>query len=1046
MRPECKQAVEEALGRKTPTNYRNRISLMYQKSQNILARSDSDWSMKSPAERAEAIAQKTASDLAIQIAKNNQNIARDAVLKAQIEAQIYNHPKLNPIQALMRKVAYFSDQSGIQSAEKQAQALHSLWMSRVADVFTKTQERFGMSVNKTMTDDIVRVMFGGKSDNPEIMAMAKEVSSTLEEMRIAFNRNGGNIKKLDNYGFMTSHDQKKVALSEQSEWVNDVLEGIDRNHYIKEDGSLMNDAELKNVLSDVYQTIATNGANKELKALNQQKKSDAITPIGGKGKMANRHQEARALHFKDGDAWLRYQEKYGTYNETGFHEILKNHVQRMSTEVAMMQNFGSNPRLSFETILNEALIRAKADPQNGQKHGSLDKQAHRAKSMYNTLDANTRAIDSTLGNVMGGFRALMVSSKLGSTTITTFGDHASMKRIGNMLGLSYTKSILPEYIKQLSQGNYRDEALRFGLGISEMAGSMSRFGDADVVSSATRSGRFNAQMQSLASATMKISGLNAVTAGAKRAFNLVHMNKLAEMTRSTKWEDLKESDLKILKGNGINENDWELWQSITPSKREDGTPVLTQNDFFNAPDEVIARFASPELKSMIDDIESQIKTLNYRNKIDDQKITSKSQQIDDLKQQLSQRLQDYANRTDSKSNAEKQALQDRIDLLNTQNEVAAAQVDINSYLQAEKQSNRIQDFLQQVEDGRHSDKAAQDTRKNVERNAGQYGRRGEELGKRLGNAERRMVELRAKIRKSESEANKSIDKKFNELDKRVKSLDDEFSQYQTRVNDRQAKRSQVIERIVNSIDDRKMELINNTRYKAAMKYQTHIFNEESVAIIEAGVRERSVINLGEAGTIQGELGRTLFQFKGFPLAYMFRIGHRAFAQNDIKSRASFLVSLLAYQTLAGAMIVQMQNLTNGKNPEPVFTPDFFGKSLLKGGGLSFMGDIMSALSDPTGRSASDFISGPLLGQSMKLGMLLTGMGNNIIEGKESTRMMEIANTLKGNLPLQNLWYSKLVIDRMLYSKLQNMIDPDYLPKTQQRLENLGNSYWWDMSE
>lgn len=841
MRPECKEAVEKALGRKTPTNYRNRLSLMYQRSQNILARTDPDWVMKSAAERAEAIAQKTASDLSIQIAKNNQNIARDAVLKAQIEAQIYNHPKLNPIQALMRKIAYFSDQSGIQSAEKQAQALHSLWMSRVADVFTKTQERFGMSVNKTMTDDIIRVMFGGKSDNPEIMAMAKEVSEMLEEMRLAFNRNGGNIKKLDNYGFMTSHDQKKVALTDQSEWVNDVMQGLDRNQYVKEDGSLMNDAELRTVLDDVYQTIATNGANKELKALNQQKKSDAITPIGGKSKMANRHQEARALHFKDGDAWLNYQSKYGTYNETGFHEILKNHVQRMSTEIAMMQNFGSNPRLAFETILNEALIRAKTDPRNGQKHGVLDKQAHRATSIYNTLDAHTKAIDSTLGNIMGGLRALMVSSKLGSTTITTFGDHASMKRIGNMLGLSYTKSIAPEYMKQLTQGKYRDEALRFGLGITEMSGSVSRFGDADVVSSATASGRFNARMQALASATMKISGLNAVTAGAKRAFNLVHMNKLAEMTRKTSWNDLGEADLKILKGNGINESDWQLWQKLEPSKRDDGTPVLTQNDFFNVPDDVIKQFLPPDKQT--------------------------------------------------------------------------------------------------------SDRAIQDF-----------------------------------------------------------------------------------------------------RYKAAMKYQTHIFNEESVAIIEAGVRERSIINLGEAGTIQGELGRTLFQFKGFPLAYMFRMGHRAFAQNDIKSRATFLASLLAYQTLAGALIVQMQNVANGKNPEPVFTPDFFGKSLLKGGGLSFLGDIMSALSDPTGRSASDFISGPLIGQSMKLGMLLTGMGNNIIEGKESTRMMEIANTLKGNIPLQNLWYSKLIVDRMLYSKLQNMIDPDYLPKTQQRLENLGNSYWWDMSE
>ena len=836
MRAECREQVAQALGKKKLSAAdSNRISQLYIRAKNILARTDPDWLLKSPAERAEAITQKTASDLSIQIAKNNQNIARDAILKAQLEQEIYNHSTLNPIQVLMRKIAYFSDQSGIQSVEKQAQALHSRWMSLVADVFTKTQERWGLSVNKEMTDDIIRVMFGGKSDNPEITAMAKEVSFALEEMRLAFNRAGGNIRKLDNFGIMTSHDQKKVALSTEQEWVDEVLPKLDRNQYVREDGLLMSDSEVRTMLKDVYRTIATNGANKVLDG------RKSITPVGGRSKMANRHQEARALHFKDGGSWLEYQAKFGTYNETGFHEILKNHTHRMSTEIAMMQNFGSNPRLSFENLLEEASTKLKADPENGSKHGEIDKQSKRALSMYNTLDANTRAVDSTLGNVMGGLRALMVASKLGGTPLTTIGDHASTKKSANMLGLSYTKSVLPEYMKQLTQGKYRDEAVRFGLGITEMVGSTSRFGDADVVSSATKSGRFNARMQQLASTTLKISGLNAVTAGMKRAFNLVHMNKIAEMTRSTHWKDLGKDDLKILKGNGITEKDWNLWRELTPSKREDGAIVLTQNDFFNAPDEVIKKFLPKD------------------------------------KQDSPTAIVDY-------------------------------------------------------------------------------------------------------------------------------------------------------------------------RYKAAMKYQTHIFSEESVAVIEAGVRERSIINLGDAGTIQGELGRTLFQFKGFPLAYMLRIGHRAFAQGDIKSRATFLASLLAYQTLAGAFIVQMQNLANGKNPEPVFTPDFFGKAILKGGGLSFMGDLMSALSDPTGRSFGDFVAGPLVSQGGKLGMLLTGMGNNFIEGKESTRAMEIANTLKGNLPFQNIWYSKLIIDRMLYSKLQNMIDPDYLPKTQQRLENLGNSYWWDLSE
>ncbi|MCA4328161.1 hypothetical protein [Acinetobacter baumannii] len=835
MRAECREQVAQALGKKKLSAAdSNRISQLYIRAKNILARTDPDWLLKSPAERAEAITQKTASDLSIQIAKNNQNIARDAILKAQLEQEIYNHSTLNPIQVLMRKIAYFSDQSGIQSVEKQAQALHSRWMSLVADVFTKTQERWGLSVNKEMTDDIIRVMFGGKSDNPEITAMAKDVSFALEEMRLAFNRAGGNIRKLDNWGFMTSHDQKKVALSTEKEWIDEVLPKLDRNQYVREDGLLMSDSEVRTMLKDVYRTIATNGANKVLDG------RKSITPVGGRSKMANRHQEARALHFKDGDSWLEYQAKFGTYNETGFHEILKNHTHRMSTEIAMMQNFGSNPRLSFENLLEEASTKLKADPENGSKHGEIDKQSKRALSMYNTLDANTRAVDSTLGNVMGGLRALMVASKLGGTTLTTIGDHASTKKIANMLGLSYTKSVLPEYMKQLTQGKYRDEALRFGLGITEMVGSTSRFGDADVVSSATKAGRFNARMQQLASTTLKISGLNAVTAGMKRAFNLVHMNKIAEMTRSTHWKDLGKDDLKILKGNGITEKDWNLWRELTPSKREDGAIVLTQNDFFNAPDEVIKKFLPKD------------------------------------KQDSPTALADY-------------------------------------------------------------------------------------------------------------------------------------------------------------------------RYKAAMKYQTHIFNEESVAVIEAGVRERSIINLGDAGTIQGELGRTLFQFKGFPLAYMLRMGHRAFAQG-VKGRSTFIASLIAYQTLAGAFIVQLQNLANGKNPEPVFTPDFFLKSVLKGGGLSFMGDLMSVLSDPTGRSFGDFVAGPLVSQGGKLGMLLTGMGNNFIEGKESTRAMEIANTLKGNLPFQNIWYSKLIIDRMLYSKLQNMIDPDYLPKTQQRLENLGNSYWWDLSE
>ena len=61
----------------------------------------------------------------------------------------------------------------------------------------------------------------------------------------------------------------------------------------------------------------------------------------------------------------------------------------------------------------------------------------------------------------------------------------------------------------------------------------------------------------------------------------------------------------------------------------------------------------------------------------------------------------------------------------------------------------------------------------------------------------------------------------------------------------------------------------NARYDFARRYMNHIFSEEGVAIIDSGARERSLTQFGAAGTFQGELGRTLFQFKAYPWATYF---------------------------------------------------------------------------------------------------------------------------------------------------------------------------------
>src|SRR5690606_3631656 len=285
----------------------------------------------------------------------------------------------------------------------------------------------------------------------------------------------------------------------------------------------------------------------------------------------------------------------------------------------------------------------------------------------------------------------------------------------------------------------------------------------------------------IASQVMRVSGLNALTAASKVGFTKMLMHKYGTLSRNKAWADLDAMDRELIEKTGLNERAWEVMRLADPVVDRKGNQLMSARSIYEIPDDKILSAVDGDVKALTDDIDSQIKALDDRNALDDQRMTNRSQKVDDVKRQLSQRLLDYANRKDAKSQAEKQALQDRIDLIDAQKEAATAQTDINRYLQSEKQAGRIQDFLQQVEDGRHSDKASESTRKNIERNAKQYGNRAESLGYRLGNAERRMTELHAKMRNADSSANKSIQQKFKELDKRVNTLDAEFIEYQTKV-------------------------------------------------------------------------------------------------------------------------------------------------------------------------------------------------------------------------------------------------------------------------
>ena len=840
MKNECKSAVEAELGRKLSDKEADLLEQQFIKASRELPAEDiKAWKSMSDEERAEAIADRAIKNYTDQHIKEVTNLVNDLEIREQLVHELTSHSKLNPLESLNRKIVMHTDQSGIQSVEHNIQAVEVRYMGALADVFSKTQKGLGYLIDGDKVKLLVKEIFGKPSGDAEIAGLAKSVQDTLEQLRLHYNRYGGDIKKLANYGIPQSHSHYKVIQAGQEAWVKYTLPLTDRSKYRKEDGSLMSEAEVADVLKAVYQTIASEGHNKaSVQAHAVQSETDL--PVGFN--MQGLHQHHREVHFKDADAWVKYQEDFG---EVNFHDLLSNHVRRMATEIGLMQTFGSNPEKLVKKLGHDLLNQMMQDPKYVKEHRKIQKQAALINKHYDELAGQALPIDSNLAQVGGMLRSWTVATKMGSAFITAFSDQATMKLASEMHGMAYSK-VFGKHLKQFANKEDRDFAISIGLGVREMTNALVRFGDDDLASASTKLAKANTNTRKIANAVIRSSGLNHITASAKRAFGVSLMHHVSNLNSAKKWAELGPKDKKMLEGGGITEHEWNALQLVTRTEAPTGEKLITNQDIFKMSDEDI---------------------LNYYN-FDKTGYTA-------------QELADHAFR----------------------------------------------------------------------------------LKEQLAN-----------------------------------------------------------------------------------KYMNHVYTETNAAVLEVGARETTMMGLGrERGTMTNELTRFFMQFKQFPLAMITRQWTRAMAQGTPQEKFVYLAKLFAYTTFMGAIVAQIQNLTQGKDLEDPTTLDFYMKAIVKGGSASFLADAISATTDPTERSIKDFILPAAFKDVMSVGTMVSGAGKQFLDERDSSYGAEAINIAKNNIPFQNVWYTRLVFDRLVIAELQDLFDEGYRERKQRRQEsNYGISYWWDL--
>lgn len=582
MKDQCKAAVAKALGKATlnqqeATDIENRIK----DAMKSLAKHDiQNWRNLSDAEKLVKAGEFVAQDIQDQLKRKHAIAARDILTQNKNLAQL-DHPTLSASEVVDRMVAPHGDMSGVQSIDSKARAIADIYRGDLVDFYTNIKGGMGVFTDKEMVTNIVRERFNDNTGDPVAKKISDKMGEVFEGMRERFNRSGGDIGKLDDWGLPQTHDLAKIVKAGKEAWVKKAEQLINTEKYVNDDGSYYSQQQIRELLEHSYDTLSSNGANKT--------EVGRQATAGVSSKVTSRHSESRVLHFKDADAWLEYQADFGGMP---FVDLVEAHINGLSKDIAMVENLGSSPRNAMRILMDAA---EQKDWQKGVDANDTSKSRKRAQTMFDEFTGQNTPQSEVLANLGLAYRSMNVASMLGGTTLSSITDQAMIKKTASIHGIAYRKTF-GELLTQLNPKNKEDRELAHSLGLAteEMLGSIARWSDDGLTSVHGKSQKLARVSSGIASQVMRISGLNALTAASKVGFTKMLMEKYGRLSRSKAWADLDAMDRELMEKTGLSERAWEVMRLADPVIDFNGNQLMSARSIYEIPDEKLFTFGDPK--------------------------------------------------------------------------------------------------------------------------------------------------------------------------------------------------------------------------------------------------------------------------------------------------------------------------------------------------------------------------------------------------------------------------------------------------------------------
>lgn len=559
MRDRCIQAVADAIGRDITKAEADGIEARIAKNMRFAAARDPEaFRAMGADQRVMEAAKMAGQELVAEAALKKRRIALTIQAHDRIETALSDAKAagMKGLDALRRVLVFEADgKSGTMSAETRSSAVRTNAIRQLVDTFEAVDPRlWGLFENQEGVRMLTRAIFGEKTGNAIVDKGAEAWLNVAAQMRESFNAAGGKIGLLENWSLPQHHSQIKVSKAGADAWIAEVLPKLDRSKYLNDDGTRMNDAGVQGVLREAWLSISTGG-------INQMKPGEQI---GGASMLANRRAYHREIHFKNADAYLDYQAKFGDKSLWG---VMTGHIEQLSKEIGMLETFGPNPDRTFNLFLERELqAQAVSEPQRAAK---LQEQARKLSSLYDFVTGNTKPIvNEHLAKTFDTLRNWMVASRLGSAVITALTDETTLHLTAKVNGLPEMQ-LLQNELAALNPANRTEANLahRAGIAVDSMLNHLNRWGQDNLGPT------FSSKM---ASTVMRASGLEALDGARRRAFGVTMMSALGEVVK--KYGSLKgldEADHRMLLSKGITDTDFAIWKAADLEKWGAGNGVLT---------------------------------------------------------------------------------------------------------------------------------------------------------------------------------------------------------------------------------------------------------------------------------------------------------------------------------------------------------------------------------------------------------------------------------------------------------------------------------------